>query len=35
MEDIREQRNTSYKRDRWRKLVDKEIPAVREIGGGY
>ena len=40
MEDVSGQRNTSYKRDRWRTLVDKEIVdkeilAIREIGGGH
>ena len=34
MGDVSGQRNTSYKRDRWRTLVDKEKEAKREIGGG-
>ena len=34
VEDISGQRKRSRKRDRWRMLVDKEIQAVSEIGGG-
>ena len=34
MEDVSRQRNTGYKRDRWRILVNKEIPSGRELGGG-